>query len=103
MILKICTKKDEWLYISTTKFKIHQTYDKNEMPPEPLNCYGMDYQETKHHPLIKIVNIITNSEPSEKEQAHLLTYISTDEVEIEYIGDFFGFVLNDKGQTVERL
>ena len=102
MILKI--KKDAfgWLYVETTCFEIQSTYD--DLPPKhsDLEPKGLSYGDVKEQNLIVIERL-----PKDDEKASLTpplkTTIFTDNGVIDCIGEFTGFVLNDKGQTVERL
>ena len=98
MILKI--KKDEfnWLYIETKCFEIYSTYD--EIPPnnEDFGPIAHSYAEAEERKLITIERVgnSTTTPP-------LKTFINTENTTILCIGDFTGFALNNKGQTVERL
>ena len=101
MILKI--KKDDfnWVYVETTHFEIQKTY---EIAPKQsgLEPNDLSYKEAKEQ---KIINIDTTSTAPhlEKDGQPLRTFVFTDDTIIACVGDFTGFVLNDKGQTVERL
>lgn len=101
MILKI--KKDEfcWLYIETTCFEIQSTHD--DFPPKhsDLEPNNLSYGDAKEQNLILIERLPKDEKDSIKPP--LKTIIFTDNTVINCIGDFLGFVLNDKGQTVERL
>lgn len=100
MILKI--KKDDfnWLYVETAHFEIQSTYD--EFSPKQksdLEPNDFSYGDAKEQKLI----IIERSKEANPMEPPLKTFIFTDDVIINCIGEFTGFVLNDKGQTVERL
>lgn len=98
MILKI--KKDDfnWLFVETTCFEIQSTYDE---PPKRsgLEPNDLSYGDTKAQKLI----IIDRTHEKDTVEPPLKTFIVTDNTVINCIGEFTGFVLNDKGQTVERL
>ena len=101
MILKI--KKDDfnWLYVETTCFEIQSTYD--DIPPKhsDLEPHDLSYGDTKEQNLIVIERLPKDEKASITPP--LKTFIFTDNTVINCIGEFTGFVLNDKGQTVERL
>lgn len=101
MILKI--KKDEfsWLYVETTCFEIQSTYD--DFPPNnsELTPNDLSYGDTKEQNLITIERLPKDEKIPKTPP--LKTFIFTDNTVINCIGEFMGFVLNDKGQTVERL
>lgn len=99
MILKI--KKDDfnWLYIETTCFEIQSTYE--EFPPNnsELEPISLSYGDTKAQKFI----VIERLPKEESINPPLKTFIFTDTTVVNCIGKLDGFVLNNKGQTVERL
>lgn len=101
MILKIKKDDHNWLYIETTCFEIQSTYD--DFPPKQseLKPNDLSYGDAKEQHLI----VIERLPKVEKDSISSLlkTIIFTDNTVINCIGEFTGFVLNDKGQTVERL
>ena len=68
----------------------------SEIAPNDLS-----YGDTKEQNIIVIERL-----PKDIKDAinpPLKTFIFTDNTVIDCVGEFLGFVLNDKGQTVERL
>ena len=94
MILKIKKDNCSWLYIETESFTICSSCEPIKRN-QAEDCY-LTLEEPRKHIVIK-------REYVKEEHEAEYTLIVTDKIDVYCIDEFEGYVLNDKGQTVERL